>query len=272
MANCEQFTELISLDLDGQLSSEEQQALSQHLSQCGQCRALSAELRSISSMMHELEDIAPPVDLTALVMDRVHAEKKPAPLFRRRYVRQIAGFAACAVLFVGVYQSTQRLSGGGIDTCDGLTDTIPSAAPPLVAAQGILPEQATAFSAAKEEMAEEAADEDISRSIQTDYLGDTQPMQTYASVSADDSMLQYAAIAETFLGEAPACTVVLLTPPAEPYADASWITTDDYFCLEMTAQQVDELLATLAPEDYLLYDNFIDGRCVTLYQQTESIP
>ena len=101
---CERTTQLISLDLDGELSQLEQAALARHLSGCASCRAVSTEVWGFTRMLRE----AP-----LIVLEREVAYRAPRRA-RARIVRRtglslaFAGLTAAAVLggFAGRGPST----------------------------------------------------------------------------------------------------------------------------------------------------------------------
>ena len=113
METCEYWLEQLSARLDGELTSEEERRLEEHLERCPSCRALAAQLEMVSAGLDGLEEIPAPEGFARRVMDRVAAgEKKPkvVPLFRRPQIRALAGLAACAALCIGLYGAGQ-LSG-----------------------------------------------------------------------------------------------------------------------------------------------------------------
>lgn len=104
MENCGYFEELISAELDGELSEAEKEALRAHLETCDACRAYREALRAVSGTEADLP--APPADLTGRIMDAVRreaeAKKKPKVIPFRRYLRAGALAAAAAlVLWAG---------------------------------------------------------------------------------------------------------------------------------------------------------------------------
>lgn len=105
MEGCAHFEELISQSLDEPLSSQDQQALEAHLAQCPHCRTLAQQLEQLHEELSTLEDIEPPAELVAGVMERIRAEQRPKviPLWRRPQIRALAGMAACAAICVGLW-------------------------------------------------------------------------------------------------------------------------------------------------------------------------
>ena len=118
MESCERFLPLLSAQLDGELSQEEERELQEHLEQCPACRELWEELSAIHDAFPALEQLSAPPGFAQGVMDRIRVQEerpKVIPLFRRPALRAAAGLAACVVLCLGIYQ-TGLLSPVGEDT------------------------------------------------------------------------------------------------------------------------------------------------------------
>lgn len=96
--NCEDYTELISASLDGELTPEERSRLDAHLSRCPDCRALMDELTDMEARLQELSE-EPPAGFTDRVMEAVRREARPA---RRRvpYWKKLLPAAAVFALVV----------------------------------------------------------------------------------------------------------------------------------------------------------------------------
>lgn len=104
---CDQFLELLSARLDGALIEAEERELEEHLAACPDCRAVGAQLSALQGAFPELEEVPAPEGFTQGVMDRIRAEKKVIPLFKRPQFRALAGLAACLVLVAGLYRASQ---------------------------------------------------------------------------------------------------------------------------------------------------------------------
>lgn len=108
MESCAYYLELISLSLDGQLTSQQQDELQQHLEQCPDCRLLARQLSEIHAGWDCLEEQEVPEGFTQGVMDRIRAEAAPAKVipFRRKrpQLRALASVAACALLCLGLWR------------------------------------------------------------------------------------------------------------------------------------------------------------------------
>ena len=108
MANCEDYLELISAKLDGELTAEEEARLAAHLEQCPQCRALLEELGGLSDALRTLPEAEPPVGLTEQVMSLLQDEGASVPSSsgvsrgtRRpsgKAIQAVAAMAAVAVI------------------------------------------------------------------------------------------------------------------------------------------------------------------------------
>lgn len=106
--SCERAWELLSLQLDGALSPQEEQELEEHLESCPACRKERRELAQMNQALRGLGEVEAPADFTQRVMDQVRAESqetpKVIPLRRRPQVRALVGLAACALLCIGIYR------------------------------------------------------------------------------------------------------------------------------------------------------------------------
>lgn len=137
---CEEMTLLLSARLDGELTQEEQAALEQHLAQCPACRAVAEQLEQIHSAFDQLEDVSVPEGFAQGVMDRIRAEEPSnvMPLFRRPQFKVAAAAAACALLCIGLWRSSQSTPAD-----QGPTPYIMTASDPMAAdmSTGELPPQ-----------------------------------------------------------------------------------------------------------------------------------
>ena len=126
MCDCERALELLSLELDGQLTPEEKGELEAHLAGCGECRRAAEELRQLHTILPELEEEVPD-GLHQAIMDRIGAEKV-VPLSgarKKRAIRQWASLAAVfAVILLGAGAMRTFLEGGG---SGGTTDPMAGA-------------------------------------------------------------------------------------------------------------------------------------------------
>ena len=125
--DCERCTQMLSARLDEPLSREEEAWLEAHLAACPECRALAEELEELKAGFGELEEVSAPEGFAQGVMDRIRSEKKVVPLFRRRYMRFLAGAAACLVLCAALY---------GMEAGQLSSPVVPNADITLSSAQG----------------------------------------------------------------------------------------------------------------------------------------
>lgn len=102
--NCEQYLELISARLDGELTAQEEAALTAHLQECPACRAIANDLQTLHSALTQSGEVDAPPALSQTVMQKIKTERLAA---RRRFVRRISGLAACLALCVGAWHLTR---------------------------------------------------------------------------------------------------------------------------------------------------------------------
>ena len=105
MEHCEDYLELISAGIDGQLTGEELQKLNDHLARCPDCRALYDIMAENDAALAGLGDCEPPEGFAQSVMERIQAERVPGKivsLFRRPQFKKAMTAAACALLCIGV--------------------------------------------------------------------------------------------------------------------------------------------------------------------------
>ena len=100
---CEKAMELMSAELDGELTEQEQQELKAHLDRCEDCRRLHEAMRSIDEKVSALETPTPE-GLKRGVMYRIDQESGKVKPARRRFFGIGTGLgiaAAALVLMVG---------------------------------------------------------------------------------------------------------------------------------------------------------------------------
>lgn len=95
MSACEYYIDLISAGIDGELSSEEEKALAEHLEHCEACRRLKDAFESVSGELSE-NLVDAPASLHENVMTAIRAENRYG---KRRFAR-ITRIAACAALVI----------------------------------------------------------------------------------------------------------------------------------------------------------------------------
>ncbi|MFN2572798.1 MAG: anti-sigma factor [Gemmatimonadales bacterium] len=105
----DQWTNRLSDYLDGELDTNERDALEAHLATCGSCYATLAELRQVVARAKTLTDAGPETDLWPSIATRIRHEHAPAvhgrPVRRRFSFSVPQLLAACIALVL--------LSGGG---------------------------------------------------------------------------------------------------------------------------------------------------------------
>ena len=106
--NCEQYNDLISARLDGELSAQEAAQLDAHLAECPRCRELLRELEEMTAAFAQEEPVQAPEVLSRGVLERIRAQR----IARRRVIRRVGGFAAALVLCAGVYPMLRGASSG----------------------------------------------------------------------------------------------------------------------------------------------------------------
>lgn len=99
--DCSNYIDLISARLDGQLTAQEEVALTAHLQECPACRAIANDLQTLRSSFTQTGEVDAPPALSQGVMQKIKAERLAA---RRRFVHRLSGLAACLLLCVGLYQ------------------------------------------------------------------------------------------------------------------------------------------------------------------------
>ena len=150
MADCGYFEELISAQLDGELTEREEEALRAHLEECENCRAYRDALRAVTGAEADLP--APPAELTGRIMDAVRREAAPKKTAKivpfPRYLRT-AALAAAAALVIW--------AGFRVVSPKGAMSAAPAAAPQVAMSMAAADSaKAEEMPAAEPEMAYEA--------------------------------------------------------------------------------------------------------------------
>ena len=114
MSDCEEYQELISRMLDGDLSEDESARLRAHVSECAECRrVLDAFTMLRDTMAEDLQE--PPADLAAAVMEQIRQEA--VPIAKKRRVSPVRWIALAACLAIVVFSAYRfELFGGGNKT------------------------------------------------------------------------------------------------------------------------------------------------------------
>ena len=102
MITCNEALELLSAQLDGAITIEEQTALQEHLAACPECRRIQGELKMAEEALPELQQ-EPPKLLHDAVMREIRREtrrkKERKPLLR--FVGVMAAAAALLAVLAG---------------------------------------------------------------------------------------------------------------------------------------------------------------------------
>lgn len=123
MSPCENYQELISRMVDGDLSAREEADLARHIETCPDCAALYQAFSTLSDRIGE--DLAEsPFDLRDNVMAEIHRAE-----IRRRnrlptILRSVLSAAACVALIVGVYLGVSLTQGKNLVTAAYDTGTV----------------------------------------------------------------------------------------------------------------------------------------------------
>ena len=112
MITCDKALELLSAQLDGALTIEEQTALEEHLSSCPECRAVQEELAAIDEALPELSQ-EPPRLLHDGVMQTIRRETRRRK--ERKPVLRFVGVMAAAAALLAVLAGFRLVSLPGFD-------------------------------------------------------------------------------------------------------------------------------------------------------------
>ena len=112
MITCNEALELLSAQLDGALTIEEQTALEEHLSSCPECRAIQKELAAIDEALPELAQ-EPPRLLHDGVMQEIRRQTRQKK--ERRPLLRFVGVMAAAAALLAVLAGFQLVTLPGFD-------------------------------------------------------------------------------------------------------------------------------------------------------------
>ena len=154
MTDCERALELISAELDGELTDGESAWLEAHLADCPDCRALADDFAAMHRLLPALAP-EPPAELKDRVLEAVRAEKTvPFPARKRppgRWKAWVSVAAAAALVFLGGRAVLPSLGMGG-----GSSGAPPAAGAELPAVEAAqAPEDAISASSAPESGADQ---------------------------------------------------------------------------------------------------------------------
>ena len=121
--HCDDYLELISKAMDGELTQEEQAELDSHLAVCQHCRGLYEAYREIDLAIGQ--EVEVPAGLTSAVMTAIRCEKEkrsPLGILKRYRFTAIAACAAIAIMIAGGSLSrSQEASVGEVVTSEETT-------------------------------------------------------------------------------------------------------------------------------------------------------
>lgn len=111
MNRCEEYQELISRLLDGELSSEEQTALDAHIAVCPDCAAVCAAFHALSEALSS-DLVEPPEALHENIMANIRRENIKKQNRPTRRWRSLLAVAACFAVIVLAAANVPRLLHG----------------------------------------------------------------------------------------------------------------------------------------------------------------
>ena len=97
----EAYEDLISAQLDGELTSEEAAQLEAHLAQCPQCRRAKREMETVHRLLLGAAAV-PPADMEQRILAGLDAPRAVTPRLGRRVAPWIAAAAVVALVVLGV--------------------------------------------------------------------------------------------------------------------------------------------------------------------------
>ena len=100
--SCDKYHKLISSSLDDELSRSEREALSDHLDQCDDCRALSLRLGRGLSAFTALEAAEPAPELSPYLAERISARAVEQAAEGRPWLVRLAVSFGAAALVMGL--------------------------------------------------------------------------------------------------------------------------------------------------------------------------
>jgi negative regulator of sigma E activity len=120
MTDRDPWTARLSEYVDGELAADERVELERHLTICGECRTIVADLGRLRDLAATLVDREPDRDLWPAINARIGGEPRVLPL-RRRWAFTLPQLAAAAVLMlvVGAGGAAVALRGNGPTTVAG---------------------------------------------------------------------------------------------------------------------------------------------------------
>lgn len=126
MSDCIKYRDAISAFVDGELSTEESEALMNHISQCEECSRLLNEYKEVSALFAADEEV--PENLVTNVMSEVRRIKAAKRI--NFITKRVLPMAACLILVIGAVRLLPRMgNGAAMDAAAG--DSAANSAAPM---------------------------------------------------------------------------------------------------------------------------------------------
>lgn len=127
--SCEEYEELISEFLDGELSKEDQLQLMKHMSGCSVCQKYFDDLVAVHEAMEDMEEAPVPEGFSDRVMAQVRVMKQEVPAGKKTVLlshwKRWAALAACCAVAVGGMVAFHRFSGNSNSLQAAVTASMP---------------------------------------------------------------------------------------------------------------------------------------------------
>ena len=126
--NCDKYKELISAQLDGEISAEEEKELNEHMAKCSDCSDFAASLKDIIELSAKRNNVSMPIDLEQSILGKT-AKKKRSLLEHLTGYYRVPKFAIWAgVAFLGFFAvNTYQIRTEPVMTSSGISNKLPSA-------------------------------------------------------------------------------------------------------------------------------------------------
>lgn len=127
--DCQAVFDLLSAQLDGELSPEESAQLELHLAHCAPCRALADDLAALSAAIPAAVEVTPPPELMRGVFENLPAQKPSKPVLFLAWKRWAASAAAIAVIALSAFHLPGLFSTPSSDSASTQPETVLADAP-----------------------------------------------------------------------------------------------------------------------------------------------
>lgn len=111
--NHDEYKELLSAFLDGELTDADRADVLAHLETCEACRTYFAELNALRDALGDLADVDVPEGFSDGVLARLHEENMPKPAKKAGVWRKWGALAACAAVVLLAVTTLPRMQTGG---------------------------------------------------------------------------------------------------------------------------------------------------------------